>query len=57
VTTPRELKPCGTTAAYQRHLRHREVPCGPCVEARRRRHLDYERRRGRKPRYPEEEAA
>lgn len=51
------LKPCGTSAAYQRHIRHREVPCRPCVEAHRRRLLDYERRRGRKPRYPAEAAA
>lgn len=23
-------KPCGTEAAYKRHLRHREVPCEAC---------------------------
>jgi hypothetical protein len=26
----RVLKPCGTEAAYRRHLRRREVPCEPC---------------------------
>jgi hypothetical protein len=25
-----QVKPCGTEAAYRRHLRHREVPCEPC---------------------------
>lgn len=30
---PRELKPCGTPAAYARHLRDRETPCQPCREA------------------------
>jgi hypothetical protein len=24
------LEPCGTSAAYKRHIRHREVPCEPC---------------------------
>jgi hypothetical protein len=31
----RPLKPCGTRAAYQRHLAHREVPCEACTEANR----------------------
>lgn len=30
---PKELKPCGTNAAYQRHRRKGEYPCGPCLEA------------------------
>lgn len=29
----RELKPCGTWAAYKRHLRAGEHPCGPCRQA------------------------
>lgn len=29
----RELKPCGTTAAYDRHRRRRQKPCGPCRQA------------------------
>lgn len=29
----RELEPCGTTAAYNRHLRRDETPCGLCKEA------------------------
>jgi len=29
-----ELKPCGTTAAYQRHLRAGEEPCDQCRQAR-----------------------
>jgi hypothetical protein len=28
-----ELKPCGTRAAYARHLRYGENPCGPCRDA------------------------
>jgi hypothetical protein len=28
-----ELQPCGTPAAYQRHVDHDEKPCDPCVEA------------------------
>lgn len=30
---PRKLKPCGTYAAYARHLRNGEKPCGPCNAA------------------------
>lgn len=26
-------QPCGTTAAYRRHLRHNEPPCQPCKDA------------------------
>lgn len=29
----RVLKPCGTWAAYKRHLRKKEEPCGPCRQA------------------------
>jgi hypothetical protein len=32
VNTP---KPCGTLAAYHRHLRHRELPCDDCTRANR----------------------
>lgn len=28
-------KPCGTLAAYARHLRHREIPCDDCTQANR----------------------
>ncbi|MDB5716457.1 MAG: hypothetical protein JWO15_3854 [Sphingomonadales bacterium] len=28
-----DLKPCGTEAAYRRHLRHDEEPCNPCRTA------------------------
>ena len=31
----RELKPCGTDAAYARHLRHRQLPCDACTAAHR----------------------
>ena len=27
------LMPCGTVAAYQRHIRAGEKPCDPCAEA------------------------
>lgn len=30
---PRELKPCGTMAAYMRHRYHGERPCEACVGA------------------------
>lgn len=29
----RALKPCGTYAAYRRHLRAKETPCEPCKQA------------------------
>jgi hypothetical protein len=29
----RHLRPCGTEAAYRRHLRHHELPCDPCLQA------------------------
>lgn len=29
----RQLKPCGTPAAYRRHLRHDEEPCEKCKRA------------------------
>ena len=38
------LQPCGTTAAYQRHMRRHEEPCWPCREAHS--HAQRERRRG-----------
>jgi transcriptional regulator with XRE-family HTH domain len=33
----RELAPCGTPAAYRRHIRHGERPCGSCARAESRR--------------------
>lgn len=33
----RELKPCGTEAAYRRHLRKGEEPCAKCTDFIRRR--------------------
>lgn len=30
---PKELKPCGTDAAYQRHRKAKEYPCTQCLEA------------------------
>ena len=32
---PRSLKPCGTHAAYKRHMAHFQVPCKACKEANR----------------------
>lgn len=29
----REMQPCGTFAAYQRHKRNKEAPCDACAEA------------------------
>lgn len=33
---PRELRPCGTDAAWQRHKHRGEQPCEACCEAHRR---------------------
>lgn len=33
MSSARPLKPCGTPAAYHRHLKRRQVPCEKCVEA------------------------
>ena len=33
---PRQLRPCGTTAAARRHRAHGEEVCPPCLEAERR---------------------
>lgn len=33
--TLRIVQPCGTVAAYQRHLARRETPCGECEAAKR----------------------
>ena len=41
----RDLKPCGTTAAYQRHLRHGETPCDACREANNAQNCGSERRK------------
>ena len=35
------VKPCGTQAAYQRHRRHGEQPCEPCMAAERERQRKY----------------
>ena len=39
----KELKPCGTSAAYQRHLNRGEIPCEKCKKAAR--EARYERHR------------
>lgn len=44
--SPRQLKPCGTNAAYQRHIRKKEMPCLPCVDA----HAEDQANRDRKKR-------
>ena len=41
----RELQPCGTRAAYQRHMRRGEQPCKACREANRTRALEEWRKR------------
>lgn len=42
---PRTPAPCGTTAAYARHLRNGEQPCDACREANAERHRELYRRR------------
>ncbi|HEY1705923.1 MAG TPA: hypothetical protein VGG75_40080 [Trebonia sp.] len=41
-----DVKPCGTTAAYRRHLRHQGKPvrCETCLQAERRKGADAYRR-------------
>lgn len=43
----RQLAPCGTNAAYQRHKRHGETPCPACREAAR---IQSAKQAGRNPR-------
>lgn len=46
-TPPRTPAPCGTTAAYARHLRHGEQPCQACREANAAKHRElYRKRKG-----------
>ena len=46
---PRTFQPCGTNAAYQRHLKLGEIPCDPCTEARREQQREqYAKRQARK---------
>ena len=42
---PRTPAPCGTTAAYARHLRNGEQPCDACREANAERHRALYRKR------------
>ncbi|MSS84978.1 hypothetical protein FYJ24_09420 [Actinomycetaceae bacterium WB03_NA08] len=44
---PRKPSPCGTEAAYKRHLRHKEEPCDACREAHR--NLQRSKRANKKP--------
>ena len=44
---PENLKPCGTTAAYARHLRHNEPPCEQCRQAHSLWQWDYRQRHPR----------
>lgn len=37
----RKLKPCGTQAAYLRHIKRKEKPCEPCVLANRAAKAEY----------------
>lgn len=37
----RPARPCGTTAAYKRHIRRGEKPCEECRQAEKRRHADW----------------
>lgn len=46
-TYGRQLKPCGTNAAYERHKYNGETPCQECVKARNEhRKQEHNRRRG-----------
>jgi len=39
-------RPCGTLAAYARHRRHNEAPCGPCAKVWAEYVREYRQRRG-----------
>lgn len=41
----RIFKPCGTDAAYRRHIRHGEAPCDACLDAERNRTREAKQRR------------
>ncbi|MFJ2218274.1 WhiB family transcriptional regulator [Streptomyces sp. NPDC101062] len=43
------LKPCGTPAAYRRHLRKGQKPCPPCKAAEHLRYAERAERRRRRP--------
>ena len=47
---PREVKPCGTRAAYLRHRKAGEEPCGPCLEAMREANRRFSQSRTPRPR-------
>jgi len=47
---PIDMKPCGTTAAYTRHLRNNETPCPACKQAHALWQWDYRKRHPRKSR-------
>lgn len=42
---PPPTAPCGTPAAYRRHLRHREPPCAACKAANAQAQADYQAKR------------
>ena len=44
-TPPRTPAPCGTIAAYARHLRNGEQPCDACRKANAERHRELYRKR------------
>ena len=46
---PQPMKPCGTFAAYTRHLRRHEKPCTDCRKANARRTADRARNRVESP--------
>ena len=46
---PRQLKACGSRAAYVRHQRHGEDPCDACVQGNR---LDLQQARSRRQQLP-----
>jgi len=50
-----DVEPCGTPAAYRRHLRHEGAPvrCETCLQAERRRSADGAQRAARRDRYRE----
>jgi len=49
----RQLRPCGTQAAYERHLRAGEKPCAPCRAAHNAYCRGYTRYRDTPPRKPQ----
>lgn len=44
---PKKLQPCGTNAAYARHISKGERPCIPCADAHAAQQMEWKKRKGK----------